>query len=95
MIIDRYEVPQTTLMIALLGGHYLVIATERSQMPKTPLTIALLGGLYLAIVMDWHDGKISPYYGLACIPLFSHYNVAICTAPNSHYYSLACWPLIR
>jgi hypothetical protein len=49
---DRYEVPQTAITIALHGGHYLAIIMDRYVGPQTSITIALHRGFYLAIKMD-------------------------------------------
>jgi hypothetical protein len=43
---DRYDVPQTPLTLALLVCLYLVIIIDRYEVPQTPLIIALLGGIY-------------------------------------------------
>jgi hypothetical protein len=41
---DRYEDPQTSLPIALLGGLYLAFILDGYEGPQIALTIALLGG---------------------------------------------------
>jgi hypothetical protein len=49
---ERYEGPQTTLIIALLIYLYLAFILDMYDGPQTSLTIASLGGIHLAIIMD-------------------------------------------
>jgi hypothetical protein len=57
---DRFEGPQTALIIALHRGLYLAITMVRYGGPLTALTIALQRGLYFAIIMDRYAGPSLP-----------------------------------
>jgi hypothetical protein len=53
---DRCEVPQINITIALHTGLYLAIKMGQYEGPHTALNIALHRWLYLAITMDRYEG---------------------------------------
>jgi hypothetical protein len=61
---DRYEGPQSALIITLYRGPYLAIIMDRYEGPQSALTIDLYRGPYIAIAMDRYEGLRVHYYSL-------------------------------